>query len=513
MGATPEGPCGDREALEAVPVPGRGLSSVWEDRTAGGIPADIPGPEALRERGRSIPMAIRIRVRNFLLSRRGMNPTRIVAASFGCIILLGALLLTLPLASRSGVSAGFFDALFTATSATCVTGLITVDTWTQWNLFGQVVLLVLIQLGGLGFMTVITMVSFALHRRIGLSERLIMVSTFNLNDMDGVVRMVRHALMGTFLIEGIGAVLLSLCFIPTFGWLRGIWHGIFHAVSSFCNAGFDLMGGAYGAFSSLVGVNGDPVVLLVTAALIITGGLGFFVWEDIVRSRSWKKLSLYSRMVLVMTGALLLFGTLFTLVAEYHNPATLGDMPFWQKLLNAFFQSATLRTAGFDALGQGGLQDNTKAVSAVLMLIGGSSGSTAGGIKTVTLAVLLLALRAGLKGREQVTLRGRAISYQRVINAMTLTLVVGFLFVAGSILLSSIENLPYIDCAFEAASALGTVGLTTGITTGLTRVSQGVLILFMYLGRVGVLSFSIAFLTRWKKRAKIQYPNVDIMIG
>ena len=220
-------------------------------------------------------MSITIRARNLLLSKRGMNPTRIVAASFGCIILLGALLLTLPIASRSGMSVGFFDALFTATSATCVTGLITVDTWVQWSLFGQIIIIMMIQLGGLGFMTLITMVSFALHRRIGLSERLIMVSTFNLNDLDGVVRMVRHALMGTFLIEGVGAVILSICFIPTFGLLRGIWHGIFHAISAFCNAGFDLMGGEYGPFSSMIGANHHPVVLLTTAALIIIGGLGF----------------------------------------------------------------------------------------------------------------------------------------------------------------------------------------------------------------------------------------------
>ena len=200
-----------------------------------------PGCAGPGEKGRSDIMSITIRARNFLLSRRGINPTRIVAASFGCIILLGALLLTLPIASRSGMSVGFFDALFTATSATCVTGLITVDTWVQWSLFGQIVIIAMIQLGGLGFMTVITMVSFVLHRRIGLSERLIMVSTFNLNDLDGVVRMVRHALMGTFLIEGIGAVILSICFIPTFGLIRGVWHGIFHAISAFCNAGFDLM--------------------------------------------------------------------------------------------------------------------------------------------------------------------------------------------------------------------------------------------------------------------------------
>ena len=453
----------------------------------------------------------RLRQRHF--SGRGMNPTRIVASSFGCIILLGSLLLTLPLASRDGQSAGFFTALFTATSATCVTGLVLADTWLQWSLFGQGVILVMIQLGGLGFMTVITMVSLALHRRIGLSERLIMVSTFNLNDLDGVVRVVRRALVGTFFLEGTGAALLAARFIPRFGFARGLWRGIFHAVSAFCNAGFDLLGGAYGPFSSLTGVRDDPVVLLTTAVLVVVGGLGFFVWEDMVRARCWRRLSLYSKLVLAMTAALLALGTVFTLIAEYHNPATLGPMPLWEKLLNALFQSVTLRTAGFDSLGQGGLRESTRALSVVLMLIGGSSGSTAGGIKTVTLAVLLLAFRSGLTGREQVTVRGRAVSYQRVLNAMTLTLVVVGLFCAGSIALSALEGLPYLDCAFEVASAMGTVGLTTGLTPNLTPFSQTLIMLLRYLGRVGVLSFSIALMTRGRSMDKIRYPEMNVMIG
>ena len=220
------------------------------------------------------------------------------AVAFG----LTQLLLTLPIASRDGQSAGFFTGLFTATSSTCVTGLILVDTWTQWTLFGQAVILTMIQLGGLGFMTVITLVSFALHRRIGLSERLIMVSTLNLNDMDGVVRVVRHALIGTFAMETAGAVLMSVCLIPEFGFLKGSWHAVFHAVSSFCNAGFALLGGRFGAFSSLAGYNDNPLMLGTTAALIVVGGLGFFVWEDIVDKRCWSRLSVYSKMVLLITA-------------------------------------------------------------------------------------------------------------------------------------------------------------------------------------------------------------------
>ena len=452
-------------------------------------------------------------LRDVFIRNRSLNATRIVAGSFAVIILVGALLLTLPIASRDGQSAGFFTALFTATSSTCVTGLILVDTWMQWSLFGQVVILAMIQLGGLGFMTVITLVSFALRRRIGLSERLIMVSTFNLNDLDGVVRVVRHALMGTFLMEGAGAVLLSIAMIPRFGILGGVWRGIFHAVSAFCNAGFDLLGGKYGAFSSLAGLQDDPLVLGTIAVLIAVGGLGFFVWEDIWEKRCWKKLSVYSKMVLILTGALIVGGALFFLVEEWANPATLGDMPVWQKVLNAFFQSVTLRTAGFDAIGQGGLSDTSKAFSSILMLIGGSSGSTAGGLKTATVAVLLLALRSGLTGREQVTFRGRTIPYRRVLNAMTLALVMLFLFLVGSMVISTVENLPYLDCAFEVASAMGTVGLTTGITPGLTPFSQTLIILLMYTGRVGVLSFSIAFMTRGRYPAKIKYPDMNVMIG
>lgn len=452
-------------------------------------------------------------MRDMFIRNRSLNATRVVAVSFAVIILVGALLLTLPIASRSGESAGFFTGLFTATSATCVTGLILVDTWTQWSLFGQVVILGMIQLGGLGFMTVITLVSFALHRRIGLSERLIMVSTLNLNDLDGVVRVVRHALMGTFLLEGIGAVILSACMIPEFGIVGGIWRGIFHAVSAFCNAGFDLLGGRFGAFSSLVGYNDHPVVLFTIAALITVGGLGFFVWEDILRKRSIHRLSVYSKMVLLMTALLIVGGAAFFLVEEYANPATLGNMPLWQKLCNSLFQSVTLRTAGFDAIGQGGLSDSSKAFSSILMLIGGSSGSTAGGLKTATVAVLLLALRSGLAGREQVTFRGRTIPYRRVLNAMTLALVMLFLFLMGSMVISTVEDLPYLDCAFEVASAMGTVGLTTGLTPNLTPFSQTLIILLMYLGRVGVLSFSIALMTRGRSMDKIRYPEMNVMIG
>lgn len=444
--------------------------------------------------------------------RRNLNPTRIVVLSFGAIILTGALLLTLPLASRSGQSAGLLTALFTATSATCVTGLVLVDTWLSWTTFGQFVILLMIQMGGLGFMTVITLFSFALHRRIGLSERLIMVSTLNLNDMDGVVRVVRHALMGTFLMELAGAVIFCTRFIPQFGPVRGIWMSIFHSISAFCNAGFDLMGGRT-PFASFTGYTGDPVILFTAMILIVVGGIGFFVWEDILRSRSFKRLSFYSKMVLSITGILIASGTLFIFFVEYGNTSTLGGMNFWEKILNSMFQSVTLRTAGFNTLDQGALRESSLVISILFMLVGGSSGSTAGGIKTATLGVLMLAVRAGFLGREDIAFHGRTISTRRVMNAMTLTIVVSFVFIGSSMLIALVDGIPFLKVAFEVASAMGTVGLSTGITPTLSTFARLIIIGLMFLGRVGILSFSLAFITNGRRSGKITYPTCEIMIG
>ena len=367
-------------------------------------------------------------IQDKLIRSRRFNATRLVALSFGGIILLGTLLLSLPISTRSGESVGLFTALFTATSATCVTGLVMVDTCQTWSFFGQAVILLLIQLGGLGFMTVITVISLVSHRRIGLSERLVMVSTLNLNELDGVVRVVRHALMGTAFFELCGTLLLSIRMIPRFGLFRGLWHALFHSVSAFCNAGFDLQGIDTGAFSSLSGFADDPVVLLTTAALVIIGGLGFFVWEDILKNRCWKKLTIYSKLVLSITLFLLVGGTLFFLGAEWSNPATLGPMTVGEKCLNAFFQSMTLRTAGFNVIDQGAMTDNSIVMSCILMLIGGSSGSTAGGLKTVTVWVLVMVVASGLRGRENIVFRGRTLPTQRALNAVSLFLMVSFLF-------------------------------------------------------------------------------------
>lgn len=449
-----------------------------------------------------------------LLKRRALNPTRIVAGSFAVIIALGALLLTLPLASRDGQSAGLLTGLFTATSSTCVTGLVVADTATQWSFFGQAVILAMIQLGGLGFITIMTLFSFAAHRKIGLSERLIMVSSLNLNNMSGVVRLVRFTLKWTLAFEGVGALILMIRFIPTYGLGQGIWMGIFHSISAFCNAGFDILG-LEKPYQSLIPFQNDPVVLFTVMALIVIGGLGFFVWSDIAQNRRWKKFSLYTKLVLVMTATLIGIGWAILGAVEWNNPETLGKMSVSGKLINSLFQSITFRTAGFSAVDQGGLRDTSRALGCILMLIGGSSGSTAGGIKTVTVAVLGLSVLAGFRGRSVVTIGGRSINRRQQTSATTLTLTALLFFLIGSMFLSLFDAIPFMDAGFEVASALGTVGLSVGITPTLSIPCRVFLILFMYLGRVGILSCSIAFSSprAVARETKIKYPVTDVMIG
>lgn len=441
---------------------------------------------------------------------RASPATKIVTLSFAAVILLGTLLLMLPISSASGVSCGLLTALFTATSATCVTGLTLVDTLTGWSGFGQAIILVMIQLGGLGVMTVICLLALSIRQQVSLNQRLMMVSAFNLDRLGDAAAVVRRALLFTLFAESIGAAVLTLCLFPRYGW-QAVWKGIFIAVSAYCNAGFDLLGPEGGG--SLIGYNDHPVLLLTVGILVTVGGLGFFVWEEIFRCRKGEKLSLYSRMVLWCTAGLLLFGTVFFFCTEFANPATMGSMPLWQKGLNAFFQSVTLRTAGFLSLPQGDLSEVSMVMSCLLMLVGGSSGSTAGGIKTVTVAVLFLALGASLRGQETVNLRGRSIPQQKVMAALSLTSIVVLLFLAASMALAQINGVPYLHAAYEAASAIATVGLTAGITSQLSAGSHLLLIGLMYLGRVGILSFSMAFLNERRVNSRIGYPATDVMIG
>ena len=309
--------------------------------------------------------------------------------TFAVIILLGAVLLTLPCASRSGISCGFRPALFTATSATCVTGLVLYDTWSQWSGFGQAVILCMIEIGGLGFMSAASLVVFVLRRRVGLKQRLVMAQALSLNDMESVVKLEKWVIFGSISVQLFGALILALRFLPDYGPRRAILWGIFHSVSAFCNAGFDILG-CIEPGASMMAFSGDAVVCITLMALIVFGGLGFFVWEEVARVRSFKKLSVYSKLVLITSLLLILGGGILFCALEWNNPGTLGTMTVGEKILNGFFQSVSTRTAGFASFDQGKLTDAGKALTVALMFVGGSSGSTAGGMKTVTLVVLLL---------------------------------------------------------------------------------------------------------------------------
>lgn len=447
--------------------------------------------------------------RKAIRKRVKLSPTQIIAVAFAAIILSGSLLLTLPVASRDGHSAGFLNALFTSTSATCVTGLVMFDTGSQWSGFGQIVIISLIELGGLGFMSAASMVVFLFRRKVGLRQRMLMAQALSVDDMNDVVKLQRWVIFGSLGIQFAGAVILTLRFLPTYGLRRAAIWGIFHSISAFCNAGFDI----FGTGQSLVTLNNDPVVLITLMALITVATLGFFVWEEVVRLRRFKKFSIYTKLVLLMTGALILIGAVLFLIFEWNNPATFGTMGTGQKVLNAFFQSVTLRTAGFAAVDQGGLSAAGKGLSILLMLIGGSSGSTAGGIKTVTFLVLLLFIWNRARGRSTVTVFHRSVPNGKVLDAMTIVGIVVALAVVGAVLICATSPIGFTDALYETVSALATVGLTTGVTTSLSIVGKIIIIVFMYFGRVGVLTLSLGFLMGDQAEDRFRYAYTNLLIG
>ncbi len=441
-----------------------------------------------------------------------LSPTQIIALSFMAIILLGALLLMLPVASRDGESVGFVPALFTATSATCVTGLVLFDTWSQWSGFGQIVIICMIEIGGLGFMSAASAVILLLRRKVGLKQRMVMAQALSVSDMTGIVRLQRLVIFGSLLIQLTGALILMLRFLPEYGFTQAVKWGLFHSVSAFCNAGFDIFG-CIEPGKSLVVFQSDPVVLITLGSLIVIGGLGFFVWEDLLRNRKWKNLSVYTKLVLTMSGLLIVIGAIGMCILEWNNPATLGAMPWQDKLLGGIFQSVTTRTAGFDALGQGAMTDGGKALTMMLMLIGGSSGSTAGGIKTVTMMVLLLFLWSRIRGKGSVSVFKRSVPNNQVMDAMTIVSIMVGLALFGGLFISVTSSLGFTESLFEAVSALGTVGLTTGVTAELSLLSQILVILYMYFGRVGVLTLSLGFLMGNQAQERFRYANTNLLIG
>jgi len=447
-----------------------------------------------------------------VIKRPKLSSTQIIALMFLGIIALGTVLLSLPVASRNGVSCGFLPAVFTATSATCVTGLVVFDTWTQWSGFGQIVILCLIELGGLGFMTAASLVIFLLRKKVGVRQRMVMAQALNLSDMDGVVRLQKWVLAGSLIIQATGALILILHFLPSYGWETAVKWGVFHAVSAFCNAGFDIVGVIQPGASMMV-FNHDPVVLLTLSALVVLGGLGFFVWEEVVRVHRWKDFSVYTKLVLVMTVTLLLGGTVGFCLLEWNNPDTLGPMSLPQKLLNGFFQSVTVRTAGFMAVDQAFLTEGGKALSMALMLIGGSSGSTAGGVKTVTILVLVLFIFARARGRSTVSVFKRTIPASQVMDAMTITAIVVVLAFLGAIIITATSPVGFTDGLYESVSALATVGLSSGGTANLSLVAKILIIIYMYFGRVGVLTLSLGFLMGNKAEERFRYANTNLLIG
>ena len=441
-----------------------------------------------------------------------MSPTRVVAVAFALIILTGGLLLTLPAAARDGQSHGFLTGLFTATSATCVTGLVLGDTWTLWSGFGQVVILCLIEIGGLGFMSVASTVIFLLKRKLGLRHRMVMAQALSVSDMASVVRLQKWAVLGSIAIQLTGALILTLRFLPDFGLEQAATWGIFHAVSAFCNAGFDIFG-KIAPNASVIVFNNDPVVCITIMALIVIGGLGFFVWEELVRVRNFRKFSVYTKMVLIGTAFLIVGGAFFIGWMEWDNPATLGNMEPWQRVLNSFFQSVTARTAGYASVDQAALTDGAKATTVLLMFIGGASGSTAGGAKVVTVMVLFLFFYTKARGRHTVCIFRRTIPDDKVIDALTITGLMLVMGVFGAIFISEACSVSFTDALFETVSALGTVGLTAGVTTKLTVLCQIMIIIFMYFGRVGILTISLGFLLSNKAEDRIQYAQTNLLIG
>jgi trk system potassium uptake protein TrkH len=444
--------------------------------------------------------------------RPKMSPGQALALGFAGLIVIGGCLLSLPFFSRSGQATPLVDSLFTATSAICVTGLTTLNTAAHWNEFGQFIIMVFIEIGGLGFMMLPIVFMVLAKRKVSFSTRIILREALNLDYISGVFRLTLYILKLSAAIQGLGAVLLAFSFVPKFGWAKGLWFSVFHAVSSFCNAGFDLIG------DSLYGYQNDAYTMLVVAALIIAGGLGFIVWRDVLNFRHQHRLSLHSKLALVVTGSLLVGGTLIFCITEKLGADLLPTSEWGNRLVNMFFLAVTPRTAGYASLDYLHLSDAGLVLTMVLMYIGGTSGSTAGGLKTTTLGILLVQLKATFKGRSRAEVFGRTIKQAVVVRALVLFFLTLSICILAIMILAVTETIPknqgleYI--AFEVFSAFGTVGLTMGLTPDLTLFGKFIIISLMYIGRVGVMTVVLSLITRAQtKEAKFKYPEEAVMVG
>ena len=426
------------------------------------------------------------------------------------LVIIGAFLLTLPISAKDRQWSSFLDCLVTSTSATCVTGLVAFDTWTKWSLFGQLLILGMIQIGGLGFITIGVMFSMFFRRRIGLAERSLMKESINAMELGGVIRLTKKILIGTAIFEGSGAVLLSIRFVQDFGWLRGIYYGIFHSVSAFCNAGFDLMG-INEEYSSFTAYWNDPLVIIVLSLLIIIGSLGFVVWDDIsTKGIHFRKYSLHTKMVISVNVILIAGGTALMFLVE--KDGTLAGMNFSEGLLASFFGAVTPRTAGFNSIDTAALTPAAQFLTILLMFIGGSPGSTAGGIKTTTIAVMVIYLISNLRGSSGCNVFKRRIGDDVIKKACMVFFMNLFLSMIAIVVILASNRLNFMDTVFEVISAISTVGMTTGITRSLNVVGRIVIILLMYMGRVGSVTFALTLIRR-PSAQKIQYPQEKIPVG
>lgn len=438
------------------------------------------------------------------------SPAQVLVLGFAALILTGTILLSLPIAAQSGQPTPFLTALFTATSAACVTGLVVVDTGIHYSLFGQLVILSLIQIGGLGIMTITTLFALMMRKRINLRERLLIQEGINALSLEGIVRLTRNIIGLTLLIEGIGAVILSIRLHYDLGWAKGIYYGIFHSISAFCNAGFDLFGPIYGPFSSLTAYKEDAVISLTISTLIILGGLGFVVLNDIIRNRRFSRLSLHSKFAITITLILIVTGTALIWAMERHN--TLKNLSPMSSIMASYFQAVTPRTAGYNTLDIGALRSTTQFLMVILMFIGASPGGTGGGIKTTTFGALMLAMWSVVVGKYDTEAFRRRISTNTIFKAQAVFFLALIVVVGVTMALTTSEHTDFLTALFETVSGFGTVGLTMGLTPHLTSFGKILITLTMYFGRVGPLTVAFALWQRQKAR-KFSYPEEKIIVG
>lgn len=437
-----------------------------------------------------------------------LTPSRVLVVGFAVLVLLGTLLLTLPQATTDGLGLSFLNALFTATSAVCVTGLVVVDSGTGLTLFGQSVILFLIQVGGIGFMTFATMFAILMGKKITFKERLLLQEALNQVSVEGVVRLAKSVFFISFMIELIGAVILSVRWSFDFGWSKAIYFGFFHSISAFNNAGFDIMGN----FSSLTGYVGDPIINLTIMVLIICGGLGFIVLADIKSNRK-KKFRLHTKIVLTVSGGLIVLGAVLIFVIEYSNPKTLGTLPLGTKVMAAFFQSVTARTAGFNTINLNDMYETSLLSMMVLMFIGASPGSTGGGIKTTTFVSIILSVLSTYRNESRIVLEGRTIPKDNIQKAWAITTTASLLIFFIVSILSLTERVDLMTVLFEVTSAFGTVGLSLGLTPALSVAGKAAIIITMFTGRVGPLTLAFVLAQKRKNQGQIKYPEERILIG